>query len=259
MLDYLYDHLQKVRQLRVQKYILAALVRLLWVLAAFGIAAPAFAAFDNSTVCASGVSSSPAYCSFTVSSSAKVICVPTQGAVSGTDSTTNVQIGTASGTSTATKEGGAQTPSDRYSDMWCLMNPPTGTVTVRIDFTGTFLSAIAASYTNVGLIDAVVSGTGSSATSFSLTTTPTADQAWTVMSADNSNRTPAASTNTTFRNSAGISIGDSGAAITAPASITMNWTASIAGTWSGVIVALEPPVASTAKSLAGLVHASWIN
>jgi hypothetical protein len=39
----------------------------------------------------------------------------------------------------------------------------------------------------------------------------------------------------------------------------MNWTASIAGTWSGVIVALEPPVASTAKSLAGLVHASWIN
>lgn len=207
---------------------------------------PAFAAIniDNSSNGVSGVATSPAYYTLVVSSSATAICVANQGAVSSTDSTTNVQIGLVTGTSTATKMGGVQNPTDRFIDLWCLTNPPVGTVTIGVTFTGTFLSSEAASYTGVGSIDAAVTNTSASASTFAITTTPTVDSAWILAAAGNSNRGPTAGAGTTVRQtqSNGLALGDNNAAITPPAATSLNFAVTLAGTWGGVIVALEPIV-----------------
>ncbi len=217
-------------------------------------ASPAYAAIalDTSFELNSGnsVSVSPAYYSATIGASATAICVGNQGAVSASDSTTNVEIGTISGTSTATREGGAQAPSDRYEDAWCLLNPPTGAhVTIKITFTGTFASSYASSYSGVGSIDGASTATHASASSFALPVTTTVNNAWAWSVADNANAGPTAGTGTTLRQTnagGGMSIGDSNGAIATAGSYTMNWSQGTSGTWAGTIVALEPPVAAAA-------------
>lgn len=216
--------------------------------------AHAAVAFDTSVVGASGVATSPAYYTITLAGTDTAICVGNQGAVSGTDATTNVQIGTAAGTSTATKLGGAQTPSDRYGDLWCLLTPPTGTVTVRVDFTGTFLSSVASAYSGVSTIDAAVITTTATSLTYGIATTPLQAGAWVLAEAINQNRVPTAGSGTTVRSSisTGIAIADNNLAISPPTSTTLNFIAALSGTWSGVIVALEPPVIPPTPAPAGI-------
>ena len=212
----------------------------------FPALASAAIAFDTSVIGVSGASSGPIYYTITLGPSDTAICIDNAGAVSATDSTTNVQIGTASGTSTAIREGGAQAPGDRYNDLWCLMNPSVGTVTVEVTFT-TFLLSLASAYSGVSLIDAANTTTSGSATSYSISATPTVNNAWTVSGVHNANNAPTAGTGTTFRQNpagAGVAISDSnGAATSAGSPFTMNYSQSSGGSWAGTIIALEPTAA----------------
>lgn len=211
-------------------------------------------AFDTSKTGGSGVATSPLYYTMTLGGTDTAICVANQGGVSASDTTTNVQIGTIAGTSTATKEGGVQTPSDRFSDLWCLLNPPTGTVTVRVDFTGTFLTSLASAFSGVGAIDAAITKTTGAATTFSISNTTLQNNAWVLAEGDNANATPSAGAATTVRQGAtGMALGDSNAAITPAGSATLNFS-SVSGTWSGVMVALEPPAAAVLDAANYLTH-----
>ncbi len=138
--------------------------------------------------------------------------------------------------------GGGQPSGDRYTDLWCLLNPKTGTITIEVSFTGNFLSSFASSFIGVGLIDGGASNTSGSATSFTLTSVTTQANAWVVEGVHNSAcSTITAGTGTTIRqNPAGqcFAISDSNSALSA-GSNTQNYTAT-AGTWAGGIAALEP-------------------
>lgn len=206
-------------------------------------------AFDTSKNCLNGISSSPGYCTITLGASDTAICVGNAGAVSGSASVTNVQVGTSSGTSSATSMGGVQIPSDRFIDMWCLSNPPTGTVTIQVTFTGTYDASNATSYSGVGAINAAATNTAGSGTTFGITTTPLLNNAWTVSQVGNAARVPSAGSGTTLRaaDSNSSSMGDSGALITPAAAYTMNWASSASAAWGSIIVALEPTTAVAAS------------
>lgn len=217
------------------------------------LSANAAVAFDTASMVINSAASSPAYGTITLGGSDTAICVGNAGAVSGTDSVTNVQIGTASGTSTATKMGGVQKPSDRHQDLWCLLNPPTGTVTVRVDFTGTYETAIAAGYSGVLAIDAAHTASGGSSSTFSDTTTPLRTGAWVFGVSGSSNADPTGGANTFGRancSGCGMLLSDNNLAISPAAATTLAWNVAVPGTWASTMVALEATAApATASSV----------
>lgn len=211
---------------------------------AFPLSAFAAIAFDTSTIGANGITpGAQTYYTFTAAAGDTAVCVANEGAVSGTDSTTNVQIGTAAGTSTMTREGGVQTPSDRYIDMYCINGTFSGVQTIQVS-ASISLTSLASAYSGTASIDAVVTGSSAAAASLTLTTTPTVVNAWVVSDARNAGRTTVAGTGTTVRQNPGEAIGDGNAAINPIAATSMQWSPSGGGsfTWGGVIVALEPVV-----------------
>lgn len=132
-----------------------------------------------------------------------------------------------------------------------LLNPATGTNNIVVTFSASSSwYGKGASYTGVsqvGFPDAAQTNTGSAATSLTGTVTTVADNAWTVMFADNDTGAFSAGGGTTIRTTVGnqaMTIADSNGAITPAGSTTLNLTmASSKYTYS--MVSMAPVGAGT--------------
>ncbi len=151
-----------------------------------------------------------------------------------------------------TELGRANTPTDRWMALFGLINPTSGThaVLVTQNLVGsTATGGSAVSYTGVlqsGQPDSSNSGTGSSTTSFPLSTTVMATGCWLVLGTKSTSGTISGGSGTTARLIAtdDLSLLDSnGTVLTGSQTLTANSTAS--DNFGGVIVSLAPSAQSS--------------
>lgn len=137
----------------------------------------------------------------------------------------------------------------RFLTLYALANPSTGANTISVSTTSSSLIQFgAASYTGAAQTTTADNSTNNASGSdpFTLTLTPVADNCWTLMLCRFQNSTITAGSGTTKRAASSFTgILDSNAAITPPASTSLNATAS-AGSAYGLMISFAPFAAAAA-------------
>lgn len=132
------------------------------------------------------------------------------------------------------------------TDLWVLLNAPTGSHTVSISFSSGSMTGVSSSYSGVlGSVEATSSNTTAGATTLTTTLTTLTANDWTVMCGSDGGTSPTAGAGTTYRDTGGTSLFDSNAAIASPGStsLTMNWINNKPA--AATMIALSPTGAAT--------------
>lgn len=147
-----------------------------------------------------------------------------------------------------TLDGKVNTPGDRWTYLYSLMNAPVGNASYTVTASGaTNIATIAESLTGVASVDVTNTNTASATTTITTSLTTLANNDWTVLDID-APTGATASTGTIRNTNGGFRIWDSNGPTTPPGTSTVTFTGSSSG-WGAIMAAVAPVPAVTTSTV----------